>query len=62
VIQVVNTWRDHFAQAGVSPRDLGALAERLDGGPLGAERRGFDPASYPAVRAARRRGSPFRRG
>jgi serine/threonine-protein kinase HipA len=62
VIQVVHTWRDHFAQAGVSPRDLSALAERLDGSPLGAERRGFDPARYPAVRAARRRGSPFRRG
>jgi hypothetical protein len=28
---VVNTWKLHFAQMGVSPRDIENLAQQIDG-------------------------------
>lgn len=62
VIAVVDTWQAHFAQAGVTARDIGTLAERIDGETLLAERRGFDPAAHGNRPLARKRPGPFRRG
>jgi serine/threonine-protein kinase HipA len=59
VIAVVDGWRGHFAEAGVSARDLDALAGRIDGEALRLQRRGFDPARAGATPAGRRRRSPF---
>ena len=57
VIQVVDGWRQHFAACGVTHADLDSLAERIDGGPLLSQRRGFNPADYAAaMRKPRRRG------
>ena len=61
VIEVVNTWKEHFTQAGVTERDIASLAERIDGDPLLSQRRGFEPASYQSAPAKRNRPSPFRR-
>ena len=61
VIDVVNTWQAHFAQTGVTGRDIASLAERLDGEALLSQRMGFDPAQFQASPAKRRRPSPFRR-
>jgi serine/threonine-protein kinase HipA len=57
----VNGWQQHFAQAGVSERDIASLAERLDGDALRSQRSGFDPARYRAAPARRKRPGPFQR-
>ena len=61
VIDVVNTWKEHFAHAGVTVRDIASLAERLDGDELLSQRSGFNPTSYQSAPAKRNRPSPFRR-
>ena len=61
VIDVVATWQQHFAQAGVTVRDIASLAERLDGEALLSQRSGFDQARYQSSPAKRIRPSPFRR-
>ena len=61
VIDVVNTWQAHFAQAGVTERDIESLAERVDGEELLAQRTGFDPIQFKSAPAKRARTSPFRR-
>jgi serine/threonine-protein kinase HipA len=61
VIDVVATWQQHFAQAGVTARDIASLAERLDGEQLLRQRSRFDPARYPSAPAKRIRPGPFRR-
>jgi len=61
VIDVVNTWQQHFAQTGVTARDIASLAERLDGEGLLSQRVGFDPAQFQSSPAKRKRPSPFRR-
>lgn len=58
VIQVVDGWRKHFAQCGVSDTDLESLAERIDGDQLLSQRQAFNPANYAAPVRQRRR-SPF---
>jgi serine/threonine-protein kinase HipA len=60
-IDVVNTWQQHFAQAGVSARDIASLAERIDGEELRAQRLHFDPAQFPSAKTRRARTSPFTR-
>ncbi len=60
VIGAVDTWQEHFAQAGVTDRDIASLAERLDGDALLSQRIGFDPARFQTSPAKRRRPSPFR--
>jgi len=60
VIAVVNTWKKHFAEAGVTVRDIASLAEQIDGDALLSQRRGFDPASFQSLPARRNRPSPFR--
>ena len=61
VIDSVNTWQAHFAQAGVAERDIESLAERINGEELLAQRTGFDPAGFQSRPAKRARTSPFRR-
>jgi serine/threonine-protein kinase HipA len=61
VIDVVNTWQEHFAHAGVSERDIESLAERIDGEELLSQRVGFDPARFQSAPGKRKRASPFRR-
>ena len=59
VIDVVNVWKEHFAQTGVTQRDIEGLAERIDGDELLTQRTGFDPARYQSAPARRKRISPF---
>ncbi len=61
VIDAVNTWREHFAQAGVTRRDIASLAQRIDGEQLLAQRTGFDPARFRSAPVKAKRTSPFRR-
>ena len=61
VIDVVNTWKEHFAKAGVTQRDIENLAERIDGDELLAQRTNFEQARFQAAPAKRKRPSPFRR-
>jgi len=61
VIDVVNTWKEHFSQAGVTQRDIESLAERIDGGELLAQRTSFDPTRFASAPAKRKRTSPFLR-
>lgn len=61
VIDVVNTWKQHFKRAGVTPRDIESLAERIDGEELLSQRTGFDRGRFQSAPSRRRRTSPFRR-
>ncbi|HEX4649559.1 MAG TPA: hypothetical protein VH111_12080, partial [Steroidobacteraceae bacterium] len=61
VIEVVNGWKEHFEQAGVSERDIESLAERIDGGALLAQRTDFTPERFASAQARPGRKSPFRR-
>jgi len=62
VIAVVDTWQAHFAEAGVTARDIESLSERIDGEELQGQRRAFDATAFPSTPVRRRRGSPFGRG
>jgi serine/threonine-protein kinase HipA len=61
VIDVVNTWQAHFAQAGVTEHDIESLAERIDGEQLLTQRTDFDQARFQSAPVKRKRPSPFRR-
>ena len=61
VIDVVNSWQDHFAHAGVTARDISSLAERLDGDALLSQRTGFDSSRFQRSPTKRKRPGPFRR-
>ncbi|MEY4561678.1 MAG: hypothetical protein RLZZ618_955, partial [Pseudomonadota bacterium] len=61
VIDVVDTWKEHFADAGVSAQDIAALADRIDGDELLAQRQSFDPARFQSAPVRQKRSSPFRR-
>jgi serine/threonine-protein kinase HipA len=61
VIDVVNTWQEHFARAGVTEHDIESLAERIDGEKLLAQRTGFDQTRFQSAPVKRKRTSPFRR-
>jgi serine/threonine-protein kinase HipA len=59
VIDAVNTWQEHFAQAGVTALDIGSLAEHIDGEALLRQRIGFDPTRFQTSPAKRKKTSPF---
>jgi len=61
VIDVVSTWKEHFAQLGVTQRDIESLAERIDGDELLSQCAAFDQARFQFATAAQKRVSPFRR-
>ena len=60
VVAVVNTWKSHFAQLGVSPRDIESLAQQIDGDYLMRQRTGFEPGRFVLPKGKRLRKSPFR--
>ena len=60
VIEVVNQWRTHFVQVGVTARDIESLGERIDGEELLKQRLHFDPARYRTAKAKRKQPGPFR--
>ncbi len=59
VIDVVNNWQEHFAQVGVTARDISNLAERLDGEELRKQRVSFDEAQFQPSLVKRKKQSPF---
>ena len=59
VIKVVDNWKAHFAQIGVTQRDIDSLAQQIDGEFLLAQRNGFDPAQFHDLQAKKKRASPF---
>lgn len=61
VIEVVNGWRQHFAEVGVTVRDIDLLAESVDGEALRTQRDRFDPSRHASPARRARRPSPFRR-
>ena len=60
VIEVVNTWKAHFAQVGVTQRDIDSLAQQIDGEYLLSQRTGFAPAQFQDLPSKKTRTSPFR--
>ena len=60
VVDVVNTWKLHFAKMGVSARDIESLAQQIDGEHLSQQRLGFEPGRFVAPTGKRPRKSPFR--
>ena len=60
VIRVVDTWKDHFRQAGVTAADIQSLAERIDGEELRQQRTTFKADQHQSP-AKRQRTSPFQR-
>ena len=62
VVGVVNTWKLHFAQMGVSQRDIENLAQQIDGDYLLQQRIGFEPGRFVASTGKRPRKSPFSGG
>jgi serine/threonine-protein kinase HipA len=59
VVAVVNTWKSHFDQVGVSPRDIESLAQQIDGDFLLRQRTGFEPGRFVLPPGKRPRKSPF---
>ena len=62
VVDVVNTWKLHFAKMGVSARDIESLAQQIDGDYLLQQRIGFEPGRFVAPTSKRALKSPFRLG
>jgi serine/threonine-protein kinase HipA len=60
VVDVVNTWKLHFARMGVSPRDIENLAQQIDGGFLLQQRTNFEPGRFVLLPGKRPRKNPFR--
>lgn len=60
VIEVVNAWKAHFAQVGVTKRDIDSLAQQIDGEYLLAQRNEFDPIKSQHLPSKKPRSSPFR--
>lgn len=60
VIAVVAVWQAHFAQAGVSQRDIASLAQRIDSDELATQRVSFDPDRFRSSPIRRRKPGPFR--
>ncbi len=60
VVNVVSTWKLHFAQVGVSPRDIKSLAQQIDGDYLLQQRIGFQPERCVVLTGKRSRMSPFK--
>ncbi len=59
VVEVVNTWKLHFAQMGVSPRDIENLAQQIDGNFLLQQRTSFEPGRFVLLPSKRLRKGPF---
>ena len=62
VVDVVNTWKLHFAKMSVSARDIESLAQQIDGDYLLQQRIGFEPGRFVVPTGKRALKSPFRVG
>ena len=58
-VGVVNTWKLHFVEMGVSPRNIESLAQQIDGEYLSQQRLGFEPGRFAVLPGKRLRKSPF---
>ena len=56
VVEVVNAWKTHFAEVGVSTRDIDSLAQQIDGDYLLMQRTSFEPERFerPKMKHARK--------
>jgi serine/threonine-protein kinase HipA len=59
IVDVVNAWKVHFAEQGVTAADIESLAEHVDGDALRSQRMDFKPATHAAPAKPSRRKSPF---
>jgi serine/threonine-protein kinase HipA len=59
VVEVVNTWKLHFAQMGVSPKDIENLAQQIDGDFLLQQRTSFEAGRFVLQPSKRPRKGPF---
>jgi serine/threonine-protein kinase HipA len=59
VVEVVSTWKLHFAQMGVSQRDIENLAQQIDGDDLLQQRTSFEPGRFVLLPGKRPRKNPF---
>ena len=60
VIEVVDGWRTHLAQVGVSAADIEYLGQFIDGDELLAQRMGFEASRF--ANAGGKRAKPVKRG
>lgn len=54
VIKVVNGWRQHFVDCGVSAADIDSIAQHVDGEALRTQRENFKPAAFGGKGKAKR--------
>jgi serine/threonine-protein kinase HipA len=59
VVEVLNTWKLHFAHMGVSPRDIENLAQQIDGDYLLQQRTSFESQRFISLPIKRLRKGPF---
>jgi serine/threonine-protein kinase HipA len=59
VVEVVDTWKLHFAHMGVSPRDIENLAQQIDGDFLLQQRTSFESQRFISLPIKRLRKGPF---
>jgi serine/threonine-protein kinase HipA len=59
VVEVVNIWKTHFAEVGVSTRDIESLAQQIDGDYLLRQRTSFKPERFERPKVKLPRKSPF---
>jgi serine/threonine-protein kinase HipA len=59
VVEVVKTWKLHFAQVGVTPRDIESLALQIDGDFLLQQRTNFEPGRFALLPIKSLRKGPF---
>ena len=59
VVGVVNGWRAHFENFGVSAKDIEAVARYVDGDELRQQRENFSPSNYAEPARKKRVKSPF---
>jgi len=59
VVDVVSTWKLHFAQMGVNSRDIENLAQQIDGDYLLQQRTSFEPGRFVSLTSKRPRKNPF---
>lgn len=60
VIKMVDAWKDHFKEAGVSDRDIEVLSQTIDSPSLLGERQGFS-SLFPIGKKTPKRRGPFQR-
>jgi hypothetical protein len=59
MVEVVNTWKLHFFQMGVSPSDVENLAQQIDGDFLLQQRKSFEPRRFVLLPTKKPRKGPF---